>query len=177
MGSTRKIVLYICHSLDGYIAEEDGGVSWAEKVDSGGSDCGYTDFLNSIDTAIIGKTTYEQMIGWDDPLFKNKQCFVFSSSPNQSVKDVQFVNQEASSFVHELKQREGANIWLLGGGKLVSTFLNEGLIDEMILSIIPMTLGKGIPLFRRDINRSDWVLKNIIQYGSIARVHYTLNKK
>jgi dihydrofolate reductase len=57
MEYSRKIILYICHSMDGYIAEEDGGLNWLEKIDTQGSDCGYADFLNSIDTALIGKST------------------------------------------------------------------------------------------------------------------------
>lgn len=177
MELNRKVILYICHSLDGYIAEQDGGLKWLEKIDSNGTDCGFSDFLNSIDTAVIGRFTYEQMLSWDDPLFQTKQCYVIGTAPTDTSHYVQFVDQDLDSFVRELKKQNGSDIWVVGGGKVVSSFLNRGLIDEMILSVIPVTLGSGISLFRDGIARSDWSLKNIVQYGSVAQMHYIFNKE
>lgn len=135
----RKVILYICHSLDGYIAEEDGGLKWLEKVYSQGTDCGFSDFLNRIDTAIIGRSTYEQMLGWDDPLFQNKRCYIVGNGCSDAV---QFVDQDLDSFVCELKKQKGSDIWLVGGGKLASSFLDRNWIDEMILSVIPGNVRK-----------------------------------
>ncbi|WP_266203931.1 dihydrofolate reductase family protein [Pontibacter kalidii] len=146
----RKIILYIAASLDGYIARPDGDTSWLhdKRYMLEGEDYGYSTFLQSIDTTLMGHNTYKVVLGFKEPSpFPAKANYVFSRSSHPDTKQVQFVQQDAAEFVKELKQQPGKGIWLIGGGQINTLLLNAGLIDEFILTYIPIILGSGIPLF------------------------------
>jgi dihydrofolate reductase len=147
----RKISLYIASSLDSYIASEDGSIDWLFSD----IDYGYTKFYNSIDTILVGRKTYDQSLTFDEYPYKGKKVYVFSHSSASKMRknhqDVEYINEDIPVFVRRLIQETPVGkkgIWLLGGGEIVSILLNANLIDEIILSIHPIILGKGIPLFR-----------------------------
>ena len=146
----RKIILYIASSLDSYIAREDGSIDWLLSD----SDYGYTKFYNSIDTILVGRKTYDQSLTFDEYPFKGKKVYVFShgdtENKEKSCEDVEYINEDIPGFVRHLIQESSfgkKDIWLLGGGEIVSILLNANLIDEVIVSIHPIVLGKGVPLF------------------------------
>lgn len=147
----RKIVLYIAASLDGYIARPDGSIDWLEDKDYAiaGEDFGYSDFFQTIDTTLMGHSTYKVVLGFDMPFpYSDKSNYVFSRSTKHSdTAHVRFISTDAVGFVQELKQQPGKTIWLIGGGELNTLLLNHRLIDEIILTYIPILLGEGIPLF------------------------------
>lgn len=147
----RKIVLYIAASLDGYIARSDGSIDWLEDPADAleGEDFGYSEFLQTIDTALMGHSTYKVVAGFDMPFpYPDKANYVFSRSAGHTdTAHVKFIYTDAVAFVQELKQQPGKAIWLIGGGQLNTLLLNAGLIDEIILTYIPIVLGAGIPLF------------------------------
>lgn len=146
----RKIILYIAASLDGYIARQNGSIDWLENeifaIEN--EDYGYSKFLKTIDTTLMGNSTYKTILGFGITFpYADKTNYVFSHSPHPDTEHVHFVHKGAVDFIAQLKQQPGKNIWLIGGGQLNTHFLNAGLIDEIILTYIPVILGSGIPLF------------------------------
>ena len=147
----RDIVLYIGVSLDGYIARENGDVDWLGGHGEGTeADNGYDEFYETIDTVVMGKTTYNQIINElskDVWVYKGKKCYVATSEKCDKNENVEFISGDIAKFVTDLKGQEGKDIWLVGGSKLVDDFIKNNLIDKYVISIIPRILGSGIPLF------------------------------
>ncbi|PWD99692.1 dihydrofolate reductase family protein [Marinilabilia rubra] len=146
-----KIKLFIATSIDGYIAREDGALDWLYAIPNPGqTDHGYADFYKEIDTVIMGRTTYEEILGfgveWPYP---DCQTYVVTSDEFYEVKtpNTSVLNRLKKKTIEPVKGKSKSNIWVVGGGKIITAFLNLGLIDEMLLSIIPTILGRGIPLF------------------------------
>ncbi len=148
---SRNIVLYIATSLDGYIAKDNGAVDWLSgHGDDPNVDNGYDDFYNTIDTVVMGRTTYEQVVNELSPdtwVYEGKKCYVASRKKHASDKRAEFISDDVVEFVRDLKEQEGKDIWLIGGGKLIDQFVKHDLIDKYIITIIPTLLGYGIPLF------------------------------
>ncbi len=144
----RKVILFIASSLDGYIARTSGAVDWLFTVDED-QDYGYADFLAGIDTLLMGRRTYEQVLSFGEFPYKGIQCFVFSRT-REGEHDgyVTFILSNIESFVKGLKNCKGKNIWLVGGSEVIQFFMSHDLIDEFIISMHPIILGDGIPLFR-----------------------------
>ena len=140
----RKIILFIATSLDGYIAREDGAIDWLFTD----ADYGYKHFYDSIDTTVMGNTTYKQALTFGEFPFKEKINYVFTrQAPKAKDERVTFISEDIATFGAALKKQEGKDIWLVGGGQINEAFRQAGLIDELIISIHPIILGKGIPLF------------------------------
>ena len=142
----RKLKLYIAASLDGYIAGPNGQIDW---LDAGGdADYGYQEFYASIDTTLMGNSTYSVTLSVDKFPYPDKANYVFTKSTLPRDTDhVQFVSGDITAFVRSLKEQPGKDIWLVGGGQINTVMLNAGLIDEMILTAFPLVLGEGVPLF------------------------------
>jgi dihydrofolate reductase len=145
----RKVILYIATSLDGFIARQDGNIDWLTDFPAlDGEDYGYKDLIASIDATLSGNRTYQQMLGFEGgfpyPELKN---YAFSRTKHVDTVQTKFVKDNISSFIRDLKAEAGKNIWLIGGGELNGYFLSHGLIDRIILTIIPVVLGRGIKLF------------------------------
>ncbi|WP_307728914.1 dihydrofolate reductase family protein [Alkalicoccobacillus plakortidis] len=146
---SRKVVLFIAVSLDGYIATMDESLDWLFNVEGEG-DNGYSEFYETVDTVVMGRKTYDwittQMEG-EFP-YKGKQCYVFSNARAQKdTENIAFLNENISDFVSHLKQQSGKNIWVAGGGALLHSFIEANQIDEMIITIAPTLIGNGIRLF------------------------------
>jgi dihydrofolate reductase len=148
----RKLIIYAAASLNGKIAKSDGDISWLNEIPAPeDSDHGFAEFYDSIDTTIQGFTTYKQVLGWDIEFpYKGKNNYVFTR--NTSHKNTEFVTMVSAdhiSFVKYLKQQAGKNIWLIGGGQINTMLLNEKLVDEIRIFIMPVVLNKGIELFEK----------------------------
>ncbi len=140
----RKIVLFIATSLDGFIAGKNGDTSWLYSD----GDYGYKAFYETIDTTLMGFNTYHYIRQFPFP-YPDKKNYVFTQKERLSDDNpVEFVRGDVAQFTQKLKQTEGKNIWLLGGGKINSILLTAGLIDQMVLSIHPIVLGEGLKLFQ-----------------------------
>jgi len=151
---SRNIVLYIAASLDGYIAKNNGSVEWlGGHGDDPNVDNGYNDFYKTIDTVVMGRTTYEQIINELSPdswVYKNKKCYVATRKHHRPDERVEFISDNIAAFIKNLKTQDGKDIWLIGGGKLIDEFVKHDLIDKYIITIIPTILGEGIPLFLKN---------------------------
>ena len=146
----RKIVLYIAVSLDGKIARPDGSVDWLDTIPNPDKlDYGYSDFYKSFDTTLQGNNTYQTILNFGIPFpYPDKKNYVFTSKTNlENTEYVDFVSGDIISFIQNLKNEEGKDIWLIGGGKLNTSLFNAGLIDEFHVFVMPIVVGEGIPLF------------------------------
>lgn len=137
-------------SLNGKIAKADGSVEWLETIPNPDqSDHGYFEFYKSIDTTIQGYNTYSQVMGWDiDFPYSTKKNYVLTRKQGLvNTEHVTFVSENHTSFLRGLKTQKGKDIWLIGGGLVNTMLLNENLIDEIKVFIIPIVLSDGIELF------------------------------
>lgn len=174
----RKIKLYIAASLNGKIAEKDGSVSWLERVPPPeDTDYGYADFYESIDTTIQGASTYDQVISWDIEFpYKGKKNYVLTrKNDREDTEHVTFINKDHITFIENLKQQEGNDIWLIGGGQVNTLLLNAGLVDEIILFTMPIILKEGIEVFENLPDERALTLEHSESYTSGAmRLVYSL---
>lgn len=172
MTMNKKVILYIAVSLDGYIAREDGRVDWLDEVEAEG-DGGYGAFYDSIDTVIMGNKTYEHTkILADAYPYPGKRSYVYSRSAQGADEHVQFVSGDPAVWMQQVKEEAGSNIWLIGGAELLDAFMKADLVDEYIVSYIPVILGSGIPLFKSGNAEVKLRLKEVKRYGQMAQLHY-----
>ena len=177
MGKKRKLVLFISTSLDGYIATKDESLDWLFKVEGEG-DNGYSEFYETVDTILFGKRTYDWVMkqGIEELPYKNKKCYVFTRSPLDDKEDVKFINEDAVHFTNKLKNQEGRNIWVVGGGELLHSFIKNKLVDEFIIKVAPILLGTGIPLFREGDYSLNLSLKDVRNFNQFVELHYEVKK-
>ncbi|ATP40424.1 hypothetical protein CSE16_10395 [Solibacillus sp. R5-41] len=177
MNTQRKLMLFIATSLDGYIATKNDTLEWLFKVEGEG-DNGYSAFYDTVDTVLMGKRTYdwikENMTG-EFP-YLDKQCYVFSRAVHEENEKVTFINDDIVNFTNELKTQNGKNIWLVGGGELLHSFLKDKLVDELIITVAPTLIGNGIPLFKEQEFHLELTLKGIQQFNQFVELHYEVRK-
>lgn len=145
-----RIKLYIACSLDGFIAREDGSIDWLTKYDNNPeTDYGYSEFYESIGTILMGRKTYEQVLEFGEWSYEEKKVYVFTRQKESlhHKKNVEFVTGDITEFVRLLKENKDQDIWLMGGSQLIKAFLKENLVQDLIVFVVPIILGGGIPLF------------------------------
>jgi dihydrofolate reductase len=148
----RKIVVYIATSADGYIARPDGDVEWLNR--RARLDYGMSKFYPTIDTILWGRKTYDWLLNYYKEKGKTKGLFdtkvanyVFSRKPpKKPAPGVTFVTEPIKTFAQRLRTTPGKQIWMMGGGGLIASFLDVGEIDEFDIHVIPVFIGEGIPL-------------------------------
>ncbi len=145
----RKLVLYISMSLDGYIATTDNGLDFLSIVEQEGEDYGYNDFVKSVDAVIIGRKTYEKVLemGYEYP-HTNKDVYIITRTERPSIGTFHFYTGNLSQLIGDLKNKNGKNIYCDGGAEIANELITNDLIDEYIISVIPILLGNGINLFK-----------------------------
>ena len=175
----RKIILSLAISLDGYIAKPDGDVEWLKKIPNPDKiDYGFSAFYEAIDTTIMGNNTYKEILGFNIPFpFQDKENFVISRTNKCDAEFVHFTS-DISTLVKDLKSKRGKDIWLVGGGQINTEFLNKGFIDELLIRIVPIVIGEGIPLFS---NKPDEVIFKLMKTetfstGTIQLTYQPLRK-
>jgi dihydrofolate reductase len=147
----REVLLCLTVSLDGFIADKDGGIDWLlpavpEEVPSD-----YLELIDTVDTLIMGRATYETSLALEGgvQVFEGKRVYVFTSRDDlPPIPGVSFVHEPAEAFVGQLKREDGGTIWLFGGGRLATALSDAGLIDEYLIAVQPILLGEGITLWR-----------------------------
>ena len=143
-------IIYIATSIDGYIAKVDGSINWLTEIPNpGNSDYGFSAFLKGIDGILMGRKTFETVQGFDEWPF-TKPVFVLSNSLSELhgrwASKAEIIKGDLKQTVKLLNNKGIVNLYI-DGGKTINSFLSLDLIDEMIITKIPILLGKGIPLF------------------------------
>ena len=147
----RKISLFIATSLDGYIAKPNDDLSFLKLVEKEGEDYGYAEFTNTIDTLIIGRRTYDYVLKEIGPShYDNGQrdIYVITRTKRPQVGRTIFYTGNLTELVKRLKSEKGKNIYCDGGAEVINELLKHDLIDELIISVIPVLLGNGTRLFK-----------------------------
>ncbi|MDY0395602.1 dihydrofolate reductase family protein [Virgibacillus halophilus] len=178
MNQKRNVVLFIASSLDGYIATKEESLEWLFKVEGEG-DNGISEFLDTIDTVLMGKATYDWIMeheGGNSWPYSDKNCYVFTRSSIADTEQVKFISPDIQDFVSKLKKQEGKNIWMVGGGKLLYSFLKENMVDEIIITIAPTLIGKGIPLFNNGDYHLELLLKGTRRFNQFVELHYEVKR-
>jgi dihydrofolate reductase len=149
MTSERKVILYIASSLDGYIAKPNDDLSFLSIVQQDGEDYGYSDFVKTVDTVILGRKTYDWVMT-QVPEFPHadKNSFIITRTARPSIGKTNFYSGKLKDLISKLKAEQGKNIFIDGGAEIVNELLKENLIDEFIISVIPIIVGNGTKLFK-----------------------------
>lgn len=144
-GRNRKVVVNIATSADGFVARPDGDLDWLTNRPAPRGFYGMEKFMQSIDAKVLGRKTYEvsAQLG---AKFDHHYVFSRQPPPPSLPAGVEFISGTVRAFAQRLKHEKGRNIWLMGGGEIIASFLDEGAIDEFIVSIVPVFIGEGIPL-------------------------------
>ncbi len=175
---TRKLILYISCSLDGFIAKPNDDLDFLSIVQREGEDYGYYDFIKTVDTVIVGRRTYDWVInqGVDFPHL-DKESYIITRQVKPSKGKLTFFNGDLKELVLELKAKKGKNIFCDGGSEIVNQLLSENLIDELILSVIPIIVGDGVKLFKEGIPGQELQLVSAKSYDSgLVQLHYNVCK-
>ncbi len=173
-----KVFLYIAMSLDGFIARKDDDVSWLDPYQVG-EEYGYSDFIKTVGTVIMGARTYTQSLEHPERLFKGLKTYVLSnqSFPIVAGTDVEFYRGDLGELIEKIKKENNKNIYIVGGGQVVSSFLNSNLIDELLVFVVPILLSEGIPLFSALNKEIDLRFIEAIPYKTgIVQLHYVTSK-
>lgn len=142
----RKVIYGVGISLDGYIARLDGSVDFLFMP----KDYSMAAFFRRIDVAVMGRKTYEvgMKLGGGKVSSPGMECYVFSKTlPTNAPGGVTVVRETPKVFTEGIQKKRGKDIWLMGGGELTRAFLQDDLVDEIYLGILPMLIGEGIPAF------------------------------
>lgn len=170
-------IVYIAASIDGYIADSNGELQWLECVPNPtGDDFGWAKFMNRIDALIMGRKTFDKVAGFDCPWPYEKPVFVLSrtmkSIPKGYEGKIELVEGKPQEVMSALTEKGHKNLYI-DGGVTIHNFLEEGLIDELILTTIPVILGGGIPLFKEQPSETYFELKESkVLLNALVMNHY-----
>lgn len=175
----RKLVLYIAMSLDGYIAKLNDDLGFLSIVEQEGQDYGYGEFIKTVDTVIIGRKTYDKVIsmGYDAP-HADKDVYIITRALRPDLGSVKFYSGDLKSLINKLKSDYGKNVFCDGGAEVVNELLKEDLIDEFIISVIPVLVGNGTKLFRDGRPEQQLELISVKSFEKgLVQLHYKRTEK
>ncbi|KKH49348.1 dihydrofolate reductase family protein [Methanosarcina sp. 1.H.A.2.2] len=179
-GDTPRIKLYIACSLDGFIAQENGSIDWLTEYESSPkTDYGYSEFYASISTVLMGRKTYEQVLSFGDWPYGEKKTYVFTRQKEPLLREnnVEFVSGDVGEFMRQVQENTDEDIWLVGGSQLIKAFLEEDLVQDLIIFVVPLILGSGIPLFDRIGKEVRLRMIDTERYESgLARLEYEIEE-
>jgi dihydrofolate reductase len=171
----RKIIVHIAASADGYIARPDGDLDWLTSRPAPKGFYGIEAFMKSVDTMLLGRKTYEASLRLGAKFDAKNPTIVFSrdAPPTSLPSGVEFVNEAIGPFVRRLREQPGKNIWLMGGGDLIASFLDADAIDEFVVSVVPVFIGDGIPLIARRHRQVPLKLQSVTPFDDgLVQLHY-----
>lgn len=171
----KKIILYIAASIDGRIAELDGGFEWLSELPiTEEINYSYKDFITSIDTIVMGGRSWRELSNMDAMgAYANRAVYVVSRQNWGEKENIKFITENVTECIATLRNDSGKDIWLLGGRELISILLAADLVDEIRITYIPIILGKGISLFPEQAKESQWKLfeNKLFKSGALQVVY------
>ena len=174
-------IVFIATSLDGYIADKDGGLDWLQAIPNPDNlDMGWINFIDRIDALVMGRKTFEKVCSFDCEWPYSKPVFVLSNSlksiPEGYTGKAEPINGSLSEVIEKIHQRGHKHLYI-DGGVTVQNFLKEDLIDELIITIIPVLLGGGTPLFGELSDQMEFEhVKTEIFLNAMVQNHYRRKK-
>ena len=173
----KKIIAYLASSADGFIARPDGDVSWLDRPRPAG-EYGMPAFLRSVDTVVMGRVTWEvgQQLG--GALVEGKKNIVLSRTmPSYGIPGAAVENVTAESLAARLREGKGKNVWLMGGAQVFGEFLDAGVLDEVVIHIVPVFIGTGICLLDATPRQTELKLKSTRRFSDgVVRLHYDIDR-
>jgi dihydrofolate reductase len=169
--------LFIATSIDGFIARENGSIDWLNDMPNPDQlDYGYGDFIATIDVILMGRKTYEEVLGFGvEWPYGNCKCFIVTSKADFQVQtpNTSLLHTIDEAMIQELRSVSKKNTWIVGGGELITAFINCGAIDAMTISLIPILLGKGIRLFPNEPQETLFDLIHVDSFGTcVVNMNY-----
>lgn len=161
-------------SLDGYIAQPNDDLSFLSTVAKEGEDYGYTDFISSVDTVIVGRKTYEWVMNQVGEFpHTDKNAYVITRTARPAIGKTVFYTGDLTELVNKLKAENGKNIYCDGGAEVVNELLKKDLLDEIIISVIPILVGNGTRLFKDSRPEQKLKLVNVKTFDTgLTQLHY-----
>ena len=180
MTKRRKVIVHIGTSADGYIARTDGDLEWLTSRPAPKGFYGMNAFMKSVDTKVLGRKTYEMSLRMGAKFDSKDRYIVFSrhAPPADAPSGVEFVNDAIGPFVRRLREQPGKDIWLMGGGEIIASFLDAQAIDEFVISVTPVFIGEGIPLIARRHRHLPLDLRSVERFeDGVVQLHYRVQKQ
>ena len=174
MTTERKVIIYIASSLDVYIAKPNDDLSFLSVVQKEGEDYGYADFIKTVDTVILGRKTYDWVMTQVSEFpHADKNSYVITRTPRPAIGKTHFYTGDLKDLVLKLKSEQGKNIFIDGGAEIVNELLKQNLIDELIISVIPILVGNGTRLFKDGRPEQKLELVSTKQFDKgLVQLHY-----
>jgi dihydrofolate reductase len=175
--NTRKVFVYIACSLDGFIAKPNDDLSFLKRVEKEGEDYGYAAFLATIDTIILGRKTFDwvaKQIGKEHYTQGDRNVYVLTRTSKPADGKITYYTESVSELMAQLKtQVTDKHIFCDGGAEVIHALLNEGCIDEFIVSVIPVLLGDGVRLFKTGTPELSLTLVSAQSFDTgLVQLHY-----
>lgn len=166
----RKVSLFIAQSLDGKIARLNHDISWLTEFPNPEKlDFGYGKFISEVDTVVMGRKTYEELekmnIEW--PYEAQRSC-IFSSQKDLKIysKNTEVVHSNVTDWIKKEKGKSGETIWIVGGERIISELINQGLVDYILITTVPILIGEGVPLFNNIISDKHFTLQSVESFSN-----------
>jgi dihydrofolate reductase len=185
----RRTQYYTATSIDGFIADERHSLDWLHAVDAGGDGSGFPSFFSKVGAMAMGASTYSWLLAHDDfrtdpaaawrRAHGDTPCWVFTHRdlPRIPGAPIRLVQGDVAPVHAAMAEAAGArNIWIVGGGELAGQFADRGLLDEIVATVAPVTLGAGAPLLPRRLESSQLELVDVRQAGQLAQLTYALRR-
>ncbi|MBB2496592.1 dihydrofolate reductase family protein [Aquipseudomonas ullengensis] len=168
------LIYYVAASLDGYIARPDGQGDWLESIQAARNDHGYNSFYDGIDALLMGRGTFNTLLALDgDWPYPGKPCMVLTRNPEEQLPvDVVMRHCTPAEGLAELAEQGCKRVWLVGGGSLAGNCFAAGLLDELVVSLVPYLLGAGIPLLSTGLERPLKLLEQRSFANGVVQLHY-----
>jgi dihydrofolate reductase len=175
----RKIIVNIATSADGYVARTDGNLDWLTRRPAPKGFYGLPKFSRSIDAKILGRKTFDLSVKMGANFSADDVHYVFSRRPPPASVPVgvQFVTESIRAFAERLRKQAGRNVWMMGGGEIIRSFLDEDAIDEFIITVVPTFIGDGIPLIAPRHREVPLRVVSLQQFpDSVVQLHYQVQR-
>ena len=178
--SQRKIIVNIATSVDGFVARSDGNLDWLTERPAPKGFYGLPEFERSTDAKILGRKTFDRSLQLGARFGEGPVHYVFSRRPPPASvpAGVNFVTGSISAFAERLRAQAGKNVWMMGGGDIIGSFLDEDAIDEFIITVIPTFIGEGIPLLVPRHREVMLRLLGVRQFpDGVVQLHYEVQRR
>ncbi len=179
-----KCIAYIAQSLDGYIARPDGDIAWLDEIDhhDQDGDYGWADFISTVDCIAMGRHSYEKVLSFGEwpyalPVYVLSSHTAYRAEPPEDKNPgaASFLSGSPKEILEQLQNRVHSSVYI-DGGQTICRFIDAALLNEMIISTVPVLLGSGIPLFGKLRTGAQLSLRQSVEYKSgLVKSHYTVD--